>query len=109
MNHKLRMNLVEVCVSSIGAVNFWQYYGLFSTQQAFILKPWFMMIVMMATDINYVRTFIIQIFLSPDHVGDMMPTRNGMSFLSQSVSTNGNSNFDGSINSAIYFRHIRSP
>lgn len=46
-----------------------------------------MMIVMMATDINYVRTFIIQIFLSPDHVGDMMPTRNGMSFLSQSVST----------------------
>ena len=33
--------------------------------QIFLLKPWLMFFSMMAIDINYVRVFIIQIYLQP--------------------------------------------
>ena len=40
-------------------------YVFFAIEQLFILKPWAIMLVMMMVDINYVRAFIIQLYLQP--------------------------------------------
>ena len=75
----------DKCRQSIGQVIDWHVYGFFFTQQAYILKPWFMLICMLATDINYVRTFILQTFL-PTNQLDEVSGRNGMSFFNHNVS-----------------------
>ena len=59
-----------------------QYYGLFIVHQVYIQKPWFMLLCMLVIDIDFVRTFIIQVFLTRNELNDPR-LRSGFSFLSQ--------------------------
>ena len=70
------------CVATVGQADSVQYYGLFIVHQVYIQKPWFMLLCMLVIDIDFVRTFIIQVFLTRNELNDPR-LRSGFSFLSQ--------------------------
>ena len=59
------MALLYVFHEPTGKPGPWSIIEIFIQIQIFLLKPWLMFFSMMAIDINYVRVFIIQIYLQP--------------------------------------------
>ena len=80
------------CVATVGQADSVQYYGLFIVHQVYIQKPWFMLLCMLVVDIDFVRTFIIQVFLTRSELNDPR-LRSGLSFFSQVLRTFKRQNF----------------
>jgi hypothetical protein len=59
-------------------------------EQVYLLKPWIMIFAMMTVDINYVRVFIIQLYLQPNQdsvpVGEYVTNnKGGISFITSAT------------------------